>query len=220
MTRRGDRILRWALLAVTAVMAMVVHVPRVLAFPYVGQFGSTAVLAEQPIEPGRMRAVLGRADALVSASPLARPGLSRTIVLTDGGWRWRLLSLTSSGAFAVRRPFGHALVFNRSNIAADSVFNRAPIGNRRTLSGTIAHETTHILVAEHFGEWRVPFFPTWKTEGYPDFVARESSLSPSDAAKLRARDPGARALIYFDARRRVAATLAANRGSVDALFDQ
>jgi hypothetical protein len=220
VTRRGDRILRRSLLAGAAVMATVVHVPRVLAFPHAGQFGSTAVLAEQPIEPARMRVVLDRADALVSASPLARPGLSRTIVLTDGGWRWRLLSLTSSGAFAIRRPLGHTLVFNRNDVAADAVFNREPVGNRRTLSGTIAHETTHILVAEHFGEWRAPFFPTWKTEGYRDFVARESSLFPSDAAKLRARDPGARALIYFDARRRVAATLAANRGSVDALFEQ
>lgn len=203
--------------AVAAMLGCVLYVPAALAFPYRAQFGATTVLSEAPIAPD-MPAVLARADRLLAASPINEPGIARTVVLTNGGWRWRVLSLTAAGGFGLRRPFGRVLTFNRSDIAADRVFNDAPLANSRSLSGTIAHETTHILVARRIGEWRVPFQPTWKTEGYADYVAQESSLRATDAARLRASDPNAPALTYFDARRRVAAELARNGGSVDRLF--
>ncbi|SEM77677.1 hypothetical protein SAMN05192583_1194 [Sphingomonas gellani] len=198
-------------------LAAVLYVPAALAFPYRAQFGATTVLSDVPIAPN-MPAVLARADRLLAASPIDQPGIARTVVLTDGGWRWRVLSLTAAGGFGLRRPFGTVLTFNRSDVAADRVFNDAPVANQRTLSGTIAHETTHILVARHVGEWREPFLPSWKAEGYADYVSQESSLKPGDAARLRASDPHAPALAYFDARRRVAAELARNGGSVDRLF--
>ena len=40
----------------------------------------------------------------------------------------------------------------------------------------IAHETTHVLVARRYGEWRAAMLSAWKSEGYADHVARESSL--------------------------------------------
>ena len=87
-----------------------------------------------------------------------------------------------------------------------------------TLSGVIAHETTHIMIANHLGEVRSAMLPTWQQEGYADHVARESSLTDAEAAGLRKTDPGASALLYYDARRRVAAALSAKGGSVDAFF--
>lgn len=200
------------------VVAGVLHVPAALAFPYRADFGRTTVLSEQPIDTAAMGQVLARADGLLAASPLYRPGLSRQLVLTDGGWRWDILSIGARGAIAFRRPFAHALIFNRHSVAADRVTNGAPLGGVRTLSGAIAHEMTHRLIADHIGEWAALRLPAWKREGYPDYVARETSVHPQDEALIRARDPHARVLTYYEGRRRVAAELARNGGSVDALL--
>lgn len=200
------------------IVAGIVHVPAALAFPYRADFGRTTVLSEQPIDRAAMGQVLARADGLLAASPLYRPGLSRQVVLTDGGWRWDMLSIGARGSIAFRRPFAQALIFNRSSVAADRVTNGAPLGGVRTLSGTIAHEMTHRLVADHIGEWAALRLPAWKREGYPDYVAQETSIRPQDEALIRERDPNARVLTYYEGRRRVAAELARNGGSVDALL--
>ncbi len=200
------------------ILAAVVHTPAALAFPHRADFGSTTVLSEQPIDRAAMGRVPARADHLLAASPLDRPGLSRQIVLTDGGWRWDVLSIGARSAIAFRRPFSHALVFNRSSVAADRVTNGAPLGGVRTLSGTIAHEMTHRLVADHIGEWAALRLPAWKREGYPDYVAQETSIRPDDEALIRRLNPNARVLTYYHGRRRVAAELARNGGSVDALL--
>jgi hypothetical protein len=216
--RRRRRVPWTGLLSVPVLaLATAVYVPAVLAFPYQARLGSTTVLSEQPIGPN-MAQVLARADRLLAASPINEPGLHRQVVLTDGGWRWHVLALAGHGAFGLRRPFTSHLVFNRSDIARDRVFNGAPVANWRTLSGTIAHETTHVLIARRIGELGQVRLPLWKREGYPDYVAQESSLRPEDEARVRQTMPGTPAIAYLDARRRVGAELAHSGGSVDALL--
>jgi hypothetical protein len=214
---RWVRIAERSFLFVAALLATVTVAPQLLAWPYSTQIGHTKVYSEEPIPPELAR-VLARADALDARSPIAEPNLERSLFLTDGGWRWDLLSLTSHGAFALRRPFRDAIVVNACNILADRVENGAPVGGVRTLSGVIAHETTHIFVAHHLGEWRALLLPSWKNEGYADYVARESSLSDADYAQLHANGAERPAMFYYEARRRVGETLAHNGNNVDRLL--
>jgi hypothetical protein len=211
------RIAQGVLLFLVALLVTTTAAPQLLAWPYSAQIGRTLVYSEVPIPP-QMRAVLARSDALVAASPLAEPGLERRLFLTRGGWRWDLLALTSSSAFALRRPFRDAIIVNASDVAADRVENGAPVGGARSLSGVIAHETTHILVADRLGESRAFMLPGWKSEGYADYVARESSLGDADYARLRANGASRPAMFYYEARRRVAAALSRNGGNVVALL--
>ena len=104
-------------------------------------------------------------------------------------------------------------------MAADRVENGAPVGGVRSLSGVIAHETTHLLVARRIGEWRAFMLPGWKSEGYADYVARESSLRDSDYARLRANGASRPAMFYYEARRRVAEALRRNGGNVEAMLE-
>lgn len=210
---RAARIVQVALLFALALLATATAAPQLLAWPYTAEIGRTLVYSERPI-PAEMRRVLARSDALVARSPLAEPGLERRLFLTDGGWRWDLLALTSRGAFALRRPLRDAIVVNASDVAADRVENGAPVDGVRTLSGVIAHETTHLLVARRLGEWSAFLLPSWKSEGYADYVARESSLGDGDYARLRANGARREAMFYYEARRRVAAALARNGGDV------
>lgn len=208
---------RWinrATLAIVVPLATVIYVPAALAFPHYERFGSTEVWSDAPI-PAAFPAVLARADALVLASPLAGGDATRKLFLTDGGWRWRVLALTNSGSFGLRRPLSSALLFNRSDVARDRIFNA---GGDRRLSGVIAHETSHLLVARRIGELAAVRLPTWASEGLADVVARESRLSDAEAERGRRIDPDSRALAYYDARRRVARALMANGGAVDRLL--
>ena len=161
------RVFRWVIggrtglvaLALVAVAALLIRVPAALAFPYRAQLGATVVLSEQPLDPAIGR-VLTRADRLLARSPIDEPGLARQVVLTDGGWRWQVLALGQTGAMGLRRPFSNALIFNRSDLSRDRVTNGRRVGGARRLSGAIAHETTHLLVARRIGEIamaRLPF---------------------------------------------------------------
>jgi hypothetical protein len=191
--------------------------PELLAWPYKVQRGNTVVYAERPIPP-QIDLVLARADRLLAESPLDDPAMKRRIFLSDGGWRWRVAALTSAGAFGLRRPFRDAILFNRSDISADKVMNGREVGGVRTLSGTIAHELTHILVARRLGEVQARLLPTWKQEGYADHVAQESSLSPAQYQALKASGAEHPALPYYEGRLRVAEALARNGGDVEAML--
>lgn len=191
------------------------YVPAALAFPYKAQIGRTTVYSETRI-PLVMAERIARADRLLAESPLYEPGLERTLVLTSGGWRWRVMAAGYWGTPALRRPFASSLIFNRPDIKTDRI--PTAWGGERSLSGTIAHETVHVLTARRYGEIALARMPRWKREGYADYVAQETSVDPADEARIRARWPKAPVLAYYDGRRRVAAELARNGGSVDALF--
>ncbi|MHA6722180.1 hypothetical protein [Sphingomonas sp. RS2018] len=210
------RVLAAIAIVIGASLILITRVPAALAFPYRASIGATQILSDTPINHA-LGARLARADALVSAAGLEGAGVSRTLVLTDGGWRWRLLSLQSHDAFGLRRPFSATLVFNCSDVAADRIYSNRAVGNVRSLSGVVAHETAHLLAARRIGEFAAMVQPGWKWEGFADHVAQESTLSAAQAGQLRRTDPSSKALFYFDARRRVAAELHRNP-SIDALF--
>lgn len=199
-------------------IATVTLAPEVLAWPHRTDVGDIRIFASRPIPPTEMMAVVARADALVAASPLAGPVPRRRLFLSDGGWRWHVASLGAPGAFALRRPFRNAIVVNDADIASDRVRTGRAVGGERSLSGVIAHETAHVVVADRWGEWRALRLPGWFFEGLADLVAQEGSLSDSDYRRLVARGEKHPALIYYQGRRRVAAALAANGGDLDALI--
>ncbi len=199
-------------LAVIAVVVTALYAPAALAFPHYAEIGTTKVYSTEPILPA-LEQRIARADQLLAQSPLHDPGLSRTLVLTDGGWRWRVMAPGYWGAVAIRRPFSSLLIFNRSDIAADRVTNSA-----RSLSGTIAHESVHLLTARRFGEVRLVRMPQWKREGYADYVAQEPRNDAGEEAELSARSPDAPVLKYYEARRRVTKALDEDGRTVEQLL--
>jgi len=219
MTRRRVRkSIIIALVTLGAGLASAVYTPQVLAFPYKAQFGETIVRSERPL-PADFGKTIAAADALVAKSALYRGPVLRRIFLTDGGWRWRLMALQLDGTVAFTRPLGNLIVVGDADPAADSARNHIRFPGIRTLHDTIAHETTHILLNDHFGVMQAAQFPRWKVEGYADYIAGTSSLSDARAALVRKQDPYHPALVYYEGRKRVAAALARDP-NVDHLFQR
>lgn len=214
--RKRRRIAGSAIGAIIILLAGVIYTPWALAFPYRTQVGDVTVYSVEKPSPA-LAGIVARASARVSASEIAAPLGPRAIYLTDGGWRWWLLSLQSNGAFAITRPFSSNIVINRSAIDADGVWNGAAVAGHRTLAGTIAHESTHLLIYRRYGVLAAIGFAGWKVEGYCDHVAQESSLSADEAARLKREGQSPPALAYFEGRQRVEVRLAQG-ASVDALM--
>lgn len=192
--------------------------PQLLAFPHYAEAGDSQIWSETPIDQGALEKVMARAETLVSASPIAREREPRRIFLTDGSWRWLWLANIYRGTFALTRLGGQNLIVNRADFAADRIVNNRTIGGSRKLSSVLAHEITHGVLLHHFGAIAMMRQPRWRVEGYCDHVAQESALTPEEVARIEARGEKHPALLYYHGRKRVEAALAANGGSVDALF--
>lgn len=214
---RGGRIAA-ALSAPFALLIAPLYAPQLLAFPYRAESAIGTVRSDRPIDPAALARVASRTGALLAASPISRDDERRPVFLTDGGWRWSWLALSSRGSFAFTRPVTRAVVVNASDLARDTVENGAPVGGRRPLHAVLAHEFTHGILRRRYGPVAMAFKPQWLIEGYADHVAGNSSLTAADVARLERRGAGHPALPYYYGRRKVEATLRANGGDVDALF--
>lgn len=204
------------MISVVYLVASLLH-PPLLMFPYKRMVGATPVYSESPI-PDEIEGVIGRANTLVRTSPLFTPDvLERPVYLTNGGFRWRLLTFGST-ALALSRPVVETLVVNRSNVSTDQVWNSVDTFPARDLSGVIAHERAHALIRQRFGLLGSRLYPTWVVEGYCEHVSGPGAMSDETAAELIAggrRTPG---LYYYESRKRVERELEANGGSVENLF--
>ena len=218
MTGKSGRLPSLLLTGLALILASPLLAPQLLAFPHVAQVGSDRVYSEQAIDRAELERVVDRANALATASPLARSEEGRPVFLTDGGWRWRWLSLSASGAFALTRPLSKAVILNRSDVAKDRIYNGAALAGERTLSGVIAHEKCHGMIRGRYGLMRASTFAQELVEGYCDHVAGESTLTDEEVAALERDNVDHPALPYFYGRRKVDERLRANGGSVEALF--
>lgn len=220
--RRLRRPLFMLLALIGALWGSALAAPQLLAFPYRADIGSTTVYSETPIRAGHMRRVLARSDALLQKTGFSEPAGTR-LFLTRGGWRWKMLALNSRGAFAVTRPVSaivsDAVLVNRADPATDGVFNRPAIDSRRRhLSGVIAHERTHIQMNRAIGYIRTAMLPQWQREGYADYVAEESGLTPQEYARLKRAGASHPAIVYYEGRKRIEALAAQKGGTIAALF--
>jgi hypothetical protein len=214
---RAYRIASRLLVGFLMLWACVIISPKLLAFPYHAQIGQISVYSEAPITP-HINEIVARSQQLLRKSAIYSDHYGKTIYLTDGGWRWKILSPNVSYTFALGRPFTETIVFNRTDLKADRVYSAALPDRSRTLSGTIAHEQTHGLLRVYLGI-RAFTAPKWKIEGYCDHIAEESGLTDKQAGELAKSNPAHAAYArYYLGRKRVAAILAKNGGSVDALF--
>jgi hypothetical protein len=216
---------RWIYRSLVGFLSLVgcaILAPQLMAFPFVSQIGNTTVYSEQPVNAVKMAQIIKRADMLTAQAGLPREPVGTRLFLTDGGVRWKIMSLTTSYAYALTRPandfVSDSIMMNRSDVAKDRIFSGCDDCAIRTLSGVIAHEKTHMIMRRKLGFVKAVSLPQWKSEGFADHVAQESSLTAAQVAEFKSKGIDHGAIPYFEGRQRVAAILAANGNSVEKLF--
>jgi len=211
---------RFAVLSLACVYVVLLSFPHPL-FAHVTNHNNFAVYSRVPLDE-HVYAVLDRAHLKLTASPLYILDVRPNVFLTGSTRFYTSLSLNVGGnsfgkgfaALPTRNVF-----INAHDLAGDLVFRDAPSNNMRSLSGVIAHETTHLLIRKRYGYWRNLTMPDWKKEGYAEYVAGGSTLAhESGVAMWKARPDDATGYQYFKYFMLVKYLLEHERITVDDLF--
>jgi hypothetical protein len=167
-----------------------------LAFPqplfaHTLAYGNFTVYARAPID-SRMTAVLDGVESRLRTAGIESRAVRPRIFLTGSSRFYRAIRLgvgqnsfgNGFGALPTRNVF-----INRHDAAQDRVFREAASHSSRGLTGVIAHEVTHLAVRQRVGYWRNLRLPAWKTEGYAEYVAGESTLPFETGLRLWQASP-------------------------------
>ena len=190
MRRVSSRRLRHTLLLASLGYLLMLSFPQVL-FAHEISYRTFTVYSRQPLHK-EIYAVLDKAEARLAASEIHDEAVRSRIVLTGGFHSYALWSLHVGGnSFGKSYPLlpTDNIFINRSEPARDAVLRRAAAHGERSLSGVIAHETTHLLIRRKFGYWRNLAMPAWKKEGYAEYVAGGSTLSYDDGVRMWKASP-------------------------------
>lgn len=194
---KTHKILRYLLMSAVVAYLGLLCFPQVL-FAHQVEHHNFKVYSREPLDQN-IHAVLDRVEARLAATGVNDPTLKPRIFIADRHGLYALLSLyVGSKSFAkgyAALPTDNIFV-NKCDVARDTVFRNAQTDNERSLSGVIAHEVTHLLVRRKLGYVRNLRLPTWKQEGYSEYIAGGSLLDyqtgvqrwkekPNDDARYR-----------------------------------
>lgn len=219
---RAYRILRYVLVSTVVAYVLLLSFPQVL-FAHEISYKSFTVYSREPLDQN-IYAVLDKVESRLAASEINNQEVKPKIYLTNGFSLYALLSLylggNSFGKGYAALPTSNVFI-NKSDLAKDLVFRNAVSNNQRSLSGVIAHETTHLLIRKRFGYWRNLTMPAWKKEGYAEYVAGGSTLSHETGVKLWKENPkDGTGYQYFKYYMMVKYLLERDKLSVDDLFNR
>lgn len=217
---RTYRVFNYTFVGILTVYLLTIAFPQYLFANHISHGKFTVYSRQKPDE--NIDKVLDLAEARLVNSPLYDETVARRIFLTDSHVFYTFLSNKAFRSFANSVPMIDNILVNRSDVAADKVFVDRPIRNSRSLSGVLAHEVTHLFIRKKLGTARVMFLvPTWKNEGYCEYIAGDTTISFEDGVKLWQEDPNDDAkYAYFKYHQMVKYLLDDEKISVEELFDR
>lgn len=166
--------------------------------------------------------VLDSAEARLAKSSIYDESVARKVFLTDSYGFYSFLSNKAFRSFANSVPLLDNILINKSDAASDLVFMNRAVRNKRSLSGVIAHEVTHLFIRKKFGVSRTMFsIPTWKNEGYCEYIAVDTTISFEDGVNLWKENPADDSkYAYFKYHQMVKYLLDDEKLSVEDLFNR
>lgn len=135
------------------------------------------------INKEELKLVLDKSENLLKKTELFKKGISQDIFICNGYSEFTFFALLSRKAFAVNYPISQNIFITKSSISQNYIIRNGKENNKRTLSGVIAHETVHSLLENKLGLLKYKLLPSWKNEGYCDFIANESSFNKQKGVK-------------------------------------
>jgi hypothetical protein len=151
--------------------------------------GTITLHATEPLPPNAI-AIMDQALARLRRSPLYDPARSVDVFVCRNDWRWLLFSgLNGRAAAVARAPFSHDVIIRGANFRENRYLQA---GGRlspaeRPLSYLLAHEVTHVLIADALGLAESYRLPAWLSEGYADYVAHEGRFDRAAALRTLSR---------------------------------
>lgn len=183
--RRIYKISTTVISVVAVAYLLLITFPQAL-FAYSADHGKFRVYSREPIGP-EIEKILDAAETRLRTSPIYDAEDRRDLYLTGGFGMYAFLSHKAYDSLAHSVPFVDNVFINKTDIHAELVYVNRPQDNSRSLSDVIAHETAHLFVRKRYGTVPSMLMPTWKVEGYCEYVAGESTV-PLDEGIRRWRE--------------------------------
>ncbi len=184
---KAYKITRYALTAVVVLYLLTICFPQYL-FAHEVSYKEFKVYSRTPLDQ-RVYKVLDDAETRLAKSTIYDGEVSRRVFLTDSHGLYTFLSNKAFRSFANSVPFINNIFVNKSDVGTDLVFLNRPQNNRRSLSGVMAHEVTHLFIRKRIGTLRASLLPVWKNEGYCEYVAGDSTITFAEGVRLWKENP-------------------------------
>jgi hypothetical protein len=168
------RAVNYSLIAIASVYCLLLLFPQIL-FAHQISHKNFVVYSRQPL-PQSISVVLDSAELRLTRSPIYKGDLKERLLLTDSFGLYKFLTVKGNSMGSTIPIIGHSRI-NKTDLDNDLVFRDGAPPNSRSLSGVIAHETMHNQLVAYLGLYRYMRTPTWKDEGYCEYVAGETTLS-------------------------------------------
>jgi hypothetical protein len=213
------RICRYSLMTILAAYFLTICFPQYL-FAHNRAYKHFKVYSREPLDEN-IQKVLDDAETRLSKSPIYDGEISRRVFLTNSYGFYAFLSNKAFRSFANSIPAIDNILINRSDSTSDLVYANRAERNKRSLSGVIAHEVTHLFIRKRVGIVRGVTMPAWKNEGYCEYVAGDSSLTFQEGVKLWKENPSDDSKYkYFKYQLMVKYLLEEERLTIDEVFQR
>lgn len=181
--KKFQKAVKISLTSLIAIYILLILFPQLL-FANKIEYKSFEVYYHNTINEQKLKSVLDVSEKLLEGSELKSNSETQKLFLTESYNEFTFFALLSKNAFAVNYPVVQNIFLTKSDLSKNLITRNNKSNNRRTLSGVIAHETIHSLLENKLGVVKFKLLPTWKVEGYADFIAKESSFSTENGLKL------------------------------------
>ena len=101
-----------------------------------------------------LKSILDESERLLLASDLYQIEMDQDLFICSSLGEFTFFALRSRNAFAVNHLITQNIFLSESSTSENYIFRNGINNNKRTLSGVIAHETTHSLLENHLGPHR------------------------------------------------------------------
>ena len=180
---RTKRIFNWIFKVLILSYILLICFPHLLFANKFDYKNFSVYYHSNDINTEELKLVLDKSENLLKKSELFQKGTSQDIFICNGYSEFTFFALLSRKAFAVNYPISQNIFISKSSISQNYILRNGKENNKRTLSGVIAHETVHSLLENKLGLLKYKLLPSWKNEGYCDFIANESSFNKQKGVK-------------------------------------
>ncbi len=146
--------------------------------------------------------ILNNAEKLINKSEVDNKDITFKVYITSSFLEYRIFSTIFIHSFALYNPAFGNIYINKTDLLTNKI-SRPTDSFTRSIQSTLAHEALHKLTHHNLG--LIKFFkqPAWIREGYPDYIAGESTYNYTQAAPLIQNgtiedNPSAMYLVYAE----------------------
>ncbi len=175
--KKTKKIINWLLGGISLTYAAIIIFPSFLFANNLEYKNFNVYYHSNDINIEELKLVLDKSDRLLKGTELFKIGIHQDIFICSDYNEFTFFALMSRKAFGLNNPISQNIFLSKSSISGNYILRNGEENNKYSLSGVIAHETVHSLLRNELGILKYKLLPSWKNEGYCDFIANESSFN-------------------------------------------